>query len=80
MRRWLLAASVWIIVTAVLLPLCGFAAIMLAGPHSDLLPSFLQPPAFLFCLAILLVVPFWLGRKVWRKQGVPDRATHRGRL
>ena len=67
MRRWLLTGLAWTAATLVLLPVCGFAAIMLAGPHSDLLPGVLQPPAFIVCVIVLLGVPAWIARAVWRR-------------
>ena len=67
MRRWLLTGLAWTTATLLLLPVCAFAAIMLAGPHSDLLPGALQPPAFIVCLVVLLGVPAWIARAVWRR-------------
>ena len=67
MRRWLLTGLAWTAATLVLLPVCGFAAIMLAGPHSDLLPGVLQPAAFIVCVIVLLGVPAWIARAVWRR-------------
>ena len=69
MRRWLLTGLVWTIATLVLLPVCAFAVILFAGPHSDLLPSFLRSPAFIACILVLLAVPVWLARMVWRRMG-----------
>jgi len=66
-RRWLLTGLAWAAATLLLLPVCAFAAIMLAGPHSDLLPGFLQPPAFVVCVVVLLGVPAWIARAVWRR-------------
>jgi hypothetical protein len=66
-RRWLPTALAWIAATLLLLPVCAFAALMLAGPHSDLLPHFLQPPAFIVCIVVLLGVPAWIARAVWRR-------------
>ena len=65
MPRWLLTGITWTLATALLLPVCAFAAIMVAGPHSDLLPGFLQPPAFIVCVLVLIGVPAYLARKVW---------------
>ena len=76
MRRWLLTVGTWLGTTLVLLPVCGFTALVLAGPHSDLLPSLLQVPAFLVCVAVLLGVPAWLARVMWRRSQVQrTRAT-----
>jgi hypothetical protein len=67
MRRWLLSGIVWLLATAVLLPVFGFLAILLAGPHSDILPTMLQPPVFITCVLAVLVVPVWLARLVWKR-------------
>ena len=67
MRRWVLSALAWTAATLLLLPVCAFAAILLAGPHSDLLPNVLQPPGFIVCIVVLLGVPAWIARAVWRR-------------
>ena len=67
MRRWLLTGVTWTTATLLLLPVCAFTAIMVAGPHSDLLPALLQPPAFIVCVLVLLGLPAYLARKVWRR-------------
>jgi hypothetical protein len=66
-KRWLLTTLAWTAATLLLLPICAFAALMLAGPHSDLLPNALQSPAFILCIAVLIGVPAWLARAVWRR-------------
>ena len=64
MRRWLLTALAWTGATLLLLPVCAFAALLLAGPHSDLVPEFLKSPVFIICIAVLLGVPAWIARAV----------------
>ena len=66
-RRWLLTGVTWTVATLLLLPVCAFTAIMVAGPHSDLLPSLLQAPAFVVCVLVLVGVPAYLARMVWRR-------------
>ena len=67
--RWLFAVVVWLLATAILAPVCFFATIFLAGPHSSILPDFLQPVVALLSLAVLLVTPLWLARAAWRRAG-----------
>ena len=63
--RWTLAAVVWIVTAAVLAPVCFFAVIILAGPHSSMLPSIVQPAVLLTGWLIFLVTPVLLARAVW---------------
>jgi hypothetical protein len=73
--RWLLALLAWLGSLVLLAPLCFFAAIVLAGPHSSILPSFLQPLVLVLGWASVLVVPVWVARVVWRRVG---RASAKG--
>ena len=68
--RWLLALLVWVGSLALLAPVCFFAVMVLAGPHSSLLPSFLQPLVLVLGWAIVLVVPVVVARAVWRRVGL----------
>jgi membrane protein implicated in regulation of membrane protease activity len=63
---------VWAATAAVLAPICFFGTILLAGPHSDMLPSLLQPPVLLLGWAIFLVAPIWIARRVWRRTQRPE--------
>jgi hypothetical protein len=65
--RAFVAVIVWAATTAVLAPICFFGTILLAGPHSDLLPSILQPAVLLLALALFLVAPLWIARRVWKR-------------
>jgi hypothetical protein len=69
--RGLITFIAWTATTAVLAPVCFFGAILLAGPHSDILPSFLQPVVLLLACAVLLLGPLWTARRVWRLTGRP---------
>ena len=73
--RWLLALLAWLGSLVLLAPLCFFAAIVLAGPHSSILPSFLQPLVLVLGWAGVLVVPVVVARAVWRRVG---RASAKG--
>ena len=43
-----------------------FAVIFVAGPHSDVLPGWLQTPALLLGCALVIAVPVLIARRVWR--------------
>jgi hypothetical protein len=66
---------VWAATAAVLAPICFFGTILLAGPHSDILPSILQPAVVLLALALFLVAPLWIARRVWRRTQPPSPPT-----
>jgi hypothetical protein len=67
MRHRIAAVFIWILSTAVLAPICYFGVILLAGPHSDILPDWLSPAILALGGLILLVVPVLLARAVWRR-------------
>jgi hypothetical protein len=69
MRRWLLTSLTWLLATVVLLPICFFTALVLAGPHSGMLPQILEAPVIVMCWLALLVVPVLASRTVWRRRG-----------
>lgn len=52
---------------AILAPVCFLLAVLLAGPHSSMLPSVLQPPVWFLGWATWLVVPVFVARAVWRR-------------
>jgi hypothetical protein len=66
--RVFLACLVWLITTALLAPVIFFAVIFLAGPHSSVLPSALQPVVVIAALIVLLGAPIWLARRMLRKR------------
>jgi hypothetical protein len=65
--RWVLAALAWVIAAAVLAPVCFYGVVFLAGPHSSVLPSVLQPPVLLVGWALFLAGPALAARAVWRR-------------
>jgi uncharacterized membrane protein len=65
--RALLTLFAWLLATAILAPVCFFAVIVLAGPHSSMLPSFIQPGVLLLGWLVLLTVPILIARAVWRR-------------
>ena len=65
--RWLLAFLAWLISAAVLAPVCFLVTMVLAGPHSSVLPSAIQPIVLLIGWIVFLVGPVWVARLVWRR-------------
>jgi hypothetical protein len=73
--RWTFAVLAWIASTAVIVPIAFMLAIVLAGPHSSILPSMLQPVVAVLCWAFVLVGPVLVARAVWRRAGGRTRGT-----
>ena len=52
--------------------------LVLAGPHSDILPSWLRPAVFVLAWMAVVAVPFIVGRSIWRRmhsgRSVPQTA------
>ena len=65
--RALLTLLAWLVATAILAPVCFFAVIVLAGPHSSMLPSMIQPAVMLLGWIAFLVAPIFVARAVWRR-------------
>ena len=64
--RWVIAVVVWIVTGAVLAVVCFFAVLILAGPHSSMLPSALQPAVVIAGYLVVVVTPILLARHRWR--------------
>jgi hypothetical protein len=67
MMRVLLTGIAWLVSTAILAPVCFYAVILLAGPHSSMLPSMIQPAVLLLGWIVFLVAPVFVARAVWRR-------------
>jgi hypothetical protein len=65
--RWAVAIVVWIVGVVVLAPICFFAAIVLAGPHSSMLPSAIQPAVLIAGWLVLLTAPVLVARAAYRR-------------
>ena len=65
--RVLLTTVVYLASLAVLAPLLFFAVMILAGPHSSLLPSRLQPAVLVLGWIAWIVLPVLIARTVWRR-------------
>ena len=66
--RWLLTLLTWVITVAVLAPVCFIVTMVLAGPHSSILPSSLQPLVLALGWIVFLVCPVLAARAVWRRR------------
>ena len=67
MTRWLLAILAWLLAVAVLGPVIFFVVILLAGPHSSMLSSVLQPVVLVIGWGVFLAGPVWAARVVWSR-------------
>jgi hypothetical protein len=64
--HWLIAFLAWLVAAAVLGPIVFFIVLILAGPHSSMLPSAIQPAVLLGGWIVFLIAPLWIARRVWR--------------
>ena len=69
--RVLIAFIVWSAAVAVLSPVIFLVMVVLAGPHSSILPSAVQPAVWLLGWAAVLLVPALVARMAWRRTGKP---------
>ena len=65
--RAFIAVIVWAATAAVLAPVCFFVTVLLAGPHSDMLPSMLQPPVWLLGWGVWLTAPLAAAGVAWTR-------------
>jgi len=69
--RVLITFIAWSGALAVLSPIVFFVMVLLAGPHSSMLPSAVQPAVWLLGWAAVLLVPVLVARMAWRRTGRP---------
>ena len=67
MMRWVLVILAWLVAVAVLGPVLLFVVIVLAGPHSSMLPSVIQPAVLVIGWVVFLAGPVFVARSVWRR-------------
>lgn len=70
--RVLIAFVAWSAALAVLSPIVFVAMVVLAGPHSSMLPSAAQPVVWLLGWAAVLLVPVLVARMAWRRTQRPQ--------
>ena len=63
----LLSLATFVIGVPLVAAILWFPVILLAGPHSSILPSAIQSLVLLGGLASVAVVPAWLALKVYRR-------------
>ena len=68
--RVLVTAVVYLLSLALVAVAAFFAAIVLAGPHSDLLPGWLGAFVLGIGWLFVLLLPAWIAYAVWRRLGV----------
>jgi hypothetical protein len=67
LTRGLVIFIAWSAVAALLAPICFFAVILLAGPHSSMLPSAVQPAVLVLGWAAWIVAPIYVARRIWQR-------------
>lgn len=73
-RALLLAGVVFVAAVPVVAALLFFPVMILGGPHSSMLPGFLQPIVLFAGWAAVVAAPAWLAAAVYRRQAsVPAR-------
>ena len=69
LARVLIAFIVWTAATALIAPICFAIVVVLAGPHSSVLPSAVQPAVLVLGWLAVFAVPPWAAWRVWRRTG-----------
>jgi hypothetical protein len=69
LARALITFIAWTASFAVLAPVCFFLTVLLAGPHSSMLPSAVQPAVWVLGWVIVLAAPILVARRVWLRTG-----------
>ncbi len=67
MRPWLLAGLTWLLTTLIVTPVTFFLVLLLAGPHSSLLPNWLGGPTLALGWILTLGLPMLAARYVCRR-------------
>ena len=65
--RWVLVILAWLVAVAVLGPVILWVVIVLAGPHSSMLPSAIQPAVLVIGWVVFFAGPVFVARSVWRR-------------
>lgn len=68
--RLFLAMLAYVTMLAVVAGATFIVVMMLAGPHAGLLPHWLEVLVMLLGWVVVLLVPFLLARRVWRRLGL----------
>jgi hypothetical protein len=62
---WTLLA--YIASLTVIAPLTLVVVLLLVGPHTGVLPMFLERPVLLIGCLVVLLLPLWIAYKVWKR-------------
>lgn len=65
--KYFITAITYVISLAIIGAATLFLVLVVAGPHSGLLPSWLETPVALTGLLVILVAPVLIARTVWRR-------------
>jgi hypothetical protein len=68
-RQLLLTALAYLLVLSILAVATFFAVLVFAGPHSDVLPGWMEPVVLILGWLVVLVVPAGAAAWVWRRLG-----------
>ena len=71
--RYLWTAGAFLLALVVVGAVALVAVVVLAGPHSDMLPQWLQVVVFILGWVAVLGVPGYVARKVWLRLQPPRR-------
>lgn len=66
MKRFVTGAT-WLAATAILVPACYLAVVVLAGPHGGVLPEWSHRLVLILAWALLFGVPIWISRIVYKQ-------------
>lgn len=69
MKRILLTGAVFLGALIITLPTAFVVVVVLAGPHSSMLPSFLQPAVLVLGWASVILLPAAAAVWMWKRQG-----------
>lgn len=75
-RRLALALLAAAGTAGLMFPLVFFGVLVLAGPHGGLLPEVLAPWVLGAGWLLLLLVPVWVGLRVWKGSPSPRPPRH----
>ena len=75
--RWVLTLLAWLAAVAVIAPVTVLITVVLAGPHSSMLPSVIQPAVLLSGWLAVIVGPVIVARAVFarlrRRESQPQK-------
>jgi hypothetical protein len=67
--RFVWTLIIFLLALAITAPVLFFGVLIVAGPHSGLLPHFLEVIVLILGWITLIAFPAWIAQKVWRRLG-----------